>query len=130
MAGYEFPRSLRLLKPGDFRNVFNDARFKAGHPGLLLLAIPNQLPHPRVGLVIAKKNIKLATGRNRVRRLIREAFRLQQANLPSVDIVVLARKAVADMNNEEIFQCLTKLYSRIGQQHANAVAKADSSSAT
>ena len=43
---------------------------------------------PRLGLVIAKRFLPLAVQRNRVKRLIREQFRLAQTDLPPVDIIV------------------------------------------
>nr|WP_315984226.1 ribonuclease P protein component [Aliamphritea spongicola] len=38
--------------------------------------------------------MRLAVNRNRVRRIIRESFRLEQQQLPNVDIVILARKGL------------------------------------
>ncbi len=90
MSGFEFPRSSRLLNAGDYRTVFNGAQLKVSDRHLLMLATPNQLSHSRVGLVIAKKNVRLAVQRNRVKRIIRESFRLQDAGFPNLDIVVLA----------------------------------------
>lgn len=42
----------------------------------------------RLGLVIAKKLCRAAVGRNRVKRLAREAFRLQRDGLPPVDLIL------------------------------------------
>ncbi|OZG73236.1 ribonuclease P protein component [Hahella sp. CCB-MM4] len=117
MSTYEFPRSLRLLKPGDFRNVFEQAEYKAGHPALLLLARSNQCNCPRLGLVIAKRNVKLSTGRNRVKRIIRDRFRLQQHQLPPIDIVVIARRPLADIDNAELHQCMVKLLAKLSRQY-------------
>ncbi|WP_083921154.1 ribonuclease P protein component [Hahella ganghwensis] len=117
MSTYEFPRSLRLLRPGDFRNVFEQAEYKAGHPALLLLARSNQCNHARLGLVIAKRNIKFATGRNRVKRIIREQFRLKQYQLPAIDIVVIARRPLADIDNAELHQCMVKLLAKLSRQY-------------
>jgi ribonuclease P protein component len=56
------------------------------------LAIESHHEHPRLGLAIAKKNIRKAVTRNLIKRAIRENFRLQQHQLPCIDIVVLARR--------------------------------------
>ena len=50
-------------------------------------------------MVIAKKNVSKAFHRNRIKRLIRNSFRNTARNLPSLDIVVLARKNVSELDN-------------------------------
>jgi ribonuclease P protein component len=87
---HAFPRSHRILRKADF-----DAAFRDGHgasDGLLkVVARRTDLPHPRLGLAVGK-----ATGdavrRNRVKRLLREAFRLRRADLPAgFDLVVVPK---------------------------------------
>lgn len=68
---------------------------------------------PRVGLVIAKKNVRLAVQRNRVKRIIRETFRHRQHELAPIDIVVLVRKGIDELSNEELHQSFHGLWSRI-----------------
>ena len=112
MTGFEFPRCSRLLNAGDYRTVFNGAKLKVSDRHLLILATPNQLPHPRLGLVIAKKNVRLAVQRNRVKRIIRESFR-QQGSLPGLDIVVLARKGMGDLDNAELHRLIEQSWQRL-----------------
>jgi ribonuclease P protein component len=114
MTGFEFPRSSRLLNAGDYRTVFNGAQLKVSDRNLLILATPNQLPYPRVGLVIAKKNVRLAVQRNRVKRIIRESFRLQYS-LPNLDIVVLARKGMGDLDNPALRRLIEQSWQRLGK---------------
>jgi ribonuclease P protein component len=61
-----------------------------------VLATNNPLPHPRLGLAIAKKAIKKAVARNRIKRTVRESFRLQKQQIVNIDIVVLARGDAAN----------------------------------
>ncbi len=82
---------------------------------MLLLARENQLSHPRLGLVIGKKSAKLAVQRNRLKRIIRESFRHAQDALAGWDIVVVARKGLADPDNAELFQQFEKLWKRIAR---------------
>lgn len=56
-----------------------------------MLAAENNLSHPRLGLAIAKKSIKTAVARNRIKRTARESFRLQRQHISNIDIVVMAR---------------------------------------
>jgi ribonuclease P protein component len=113
MTDFAFPRCSRLLNAGDYRQVFNDARIKVSDKHLLILARPNQLPHPRLGLIIAKKNVRLAVHRNRVKRIMRDSFRLQSSALPHLDIVVLARKGLGDLDNRTLHQLLETSWKRL-----------------
>ncbi|WP_031434364.1 ribonuclease P protein component [Methylomarinum vadi] len=92
---HSFPVQLRLRTPADYKKVFaNPAR--STDKFFTLLAIRNDLDHPRLGLAIAKKNIKKAVTRNLIKRTARESFRLRQQKLINIDIVVLARRDAAD----------------------------------
>ena len=85
-----FPAALRLRKTSDFDRVFGRRRSAAD--GLLIVyGCENGLPHPRLGLVVSRK-VGGAVRRNRWKRLIREAFRLAQRELPAgLDLVVIPR---------------------------------------
>lgn len=52
------------------------------------MSYPNELGHARLGMVIGKRQFKRAIDRNRMRRIIRETFRLYSPDLPAVDVVV------------------------------------------
>lgn len=60
-----------------------------------IYAIRNTLGHARVGLVVSKKVSKKAVIRNRIKRQVRESFRLQQNNFGSIDFVVVAKAPLA-----------------------------------
>ena len=55
----------------------------------------------RLGVIVAKKNVGKATQRNRIKRLIREAFRTRKADINHTDIVVMARKGLQFLENSE-----------------------------
>lgn len=57
--------------------------------------MPNQLAHPRLGLIVAGKVVRRAVGRNRVKRLLREVFRARQQELAGLDLVVRLRRPPA-----------------------------------
>jgi len=122
MTDFAFLRGSRLLNAGDYRTVFNGAKVKVSDKHLLILACPNQLSRPRVGLVIAKKHVRLANQRNRIKRLIRESFRLQQHELPDLDIVVLARPGLGTLDNPALQQLLRDSWKRLKKYHARHLA--------
>ena len=106
MGLYAFTRNDRLLSAGDFRRVFDGVEARASHRHLLILATPNNLDHHRLGLVISKKNVRLAVSRNRVKRLIRESFRHQPKPEQGLDIIVLARKGLDQLDNQNLSSIL------------------------
>jgi len=70
----------------------------------------------RLGLAIGKKNCRNATGRNRLKRIIRESFRAEQGNLPGIDIVVLNQPAATHANNKALFLSLQSHWLQCGRQ--------------
>jgi ribonuclease P protein component len=113
MTSFGFPRCVRLLNSRDYQQVFNDAKVRVSDKHLLILARPNQLSHPRVGLVIAKKTIRLATQRNRVKRIIRDSFRLTSHQLPPMDIVVLSRRGLGELDNGSLHELFSRSWIRL-----------------
>jgi ribonuclease P protein component len=111
--GYAFSKSMRLLNSNDFQSVFNDAPLRTSHQHFLFLARRNQLNLPRLGLVIAKKHIRLAVDRNRMKRLIRETFRAKQQQLAGIDVIVLARKGMNDVANAVLIEQLNGQWQRL-----------------
>lgn len=119
-----FQKSLRLLNASDYQAVFNDARFKASHQHLLILSRPNTAPisdgTPRLGLVIAKKHIRLAVQRNRIKRILRETFRHHQQDLGGIDAVVLARRGLDQLDSAQLHTLFNKQWARIIKKAAQA----------
>lgn len=110
---FSFSRDIRLCSAADFKQVFDKTDIKVSSPQLLILAKDNGLQHPRLGLVVAKKNIRTATGRNRAKRHIRETFRLRQNELGGLDIVVLVRRGFGELEDSELNRMLAKQWSRL-----------------
>ncbi|WP_086109901.1 ribonuclease P protein component [Xenorhabdus vietnamensis] len=111
MVKLAFPRELRLLTPEHFTYVFQQPQ-RASSAEITVLGRLNELGHPRIGLTVAKKNVKRAHERNRIKRLARESFRLNQHKLPSMDFVILVRKGIAELDNRQLTEALGKLWRR------------------
>lgn len=73
-----------------------------------VLSRRNDSDTARLGLAISRKHCRLATGRNRLKRVIRESFRQHLATLTGLDVVVLAQSAAADADNRALFDSLAK----------------------
>jgi ribonuclease P protein component len=104
-----------LHQPAEFREVkrrgkkFADAFFS-------LSVLANHETYPRLGLSIATRTFGTAVARNRVKRLIRESFRLNQHSLPPVDVTVYAREAARQAKPSELRASLEKLFKSITER--------------
>lgn len=90
-------RQFRLTKEAEFRRLRNQGRSWA-NPLVVLYALPNEKGVTRVGVSVSKR-IGGAVVRNRVRRLIKEAFRLRPDTVKQGwDVLFIARKPIAAAN--------------------------------
>jgi ribonuclease P protein component len=104
---YGFPRTRRLSSAADFQRVFEQP-CKSADQYLTVLARTNGRDYPRLGLAIARRQIRNAADRNRIKRIIRESFRLRQSLLGGIDFVVMARSAAIQADHETLRRSLHK----------------------
>lgn len=96
-----FPPESRLRKSAEFQRMRN-ASLKIHTRNFLIVLEPSDGPQSRIGITVSTKIDKRATERNRIKRLVREVFRTHRLLLKQFfDIVVIARKNVADFSLEE-----------------------------
>ena len=115
-----FKRQQRLLNAADYTGVFDHVDAKVSHPSYLLLArrVPAS-PSARLGLIAAKKHLKLAVQRNRFKRIARESFRHNQHALQGIELILMARSGAAQASAAELRaafdQAWPRLVKRLGQ---------------
>ena len=111
-----FAKSDRLLKRRDFVSLSKSGK-KAHSRHFLVLYRPGEKARTRLGVTVTRKVAK-ATGRNRIKRLVREAFRHRRPFLDGCwDINVVAKQAAADVRAFEAFQELQAVFDRIDRPY-------------
>ena len=111
-----FGKAKRLLNAKEYSRVFDGTEAKASHKRLLLLAKRNNSSRHRLGLVIARKNVRLAVERNRIKRVAREFFRTLQGEEPGMDVVLLARHGMDQLDNAELSTILRQQWQVLGRR--------------
>lgn len=117
-ARFPFSRSSRLVKAGDYSRVFNN-NVRVGDDCFTVLIGKAESQQARIGFAIAKKQIKKAVDRNRIKRQIRESFRLNQVQLPNHDVVVMVRPKILSLNHQQIQQRLLKHWRTVANKCEN-----------
>jgi ribonuclease P protein component len=113
MIDFRFTRQQRLLNADDFQRVFDKTQIKASSRELLVLAATNKLGRSRIGFIIAKKNIRTAVHRNRIKRVIREHFRQHCDEIIAADLIIMARKGFDKRSNSEISAAFNDVWNKL-----------------
>jgi ribonuclease P protein component len=104
-----------LHQPAEFRAVRQRGR-KSADAYFSLSVLANDQNTPRLGLAIATRTFGTAVARNRIKRLARESFRLNQHNLPPVDVTVSARDAARLAEPKDLRLSLERHWKNITQR--------------
>lgn len=111
-----FPKSIRLLNAKDYSDVFSSVDIKLSTQYFLCLARKQSKQTPRLGIIVAKKNVRLAVNRNRIKRLLRESFRTHKREIPEFDIVMLAKHSSNTADPEKISKELQYVWRKLKQR--------------
>ncbi len=113
---YCLPRSARLTSP-QYRAVFDAGRSIAGRY-IVIWSKPAEGTERRacrVGVVTSKRALHTAVERNRARRLMREAFRLNRHVLrDGVDLILIARARIVDAGGRAVAEDFLAVCRRVG----------------
>ncbi len=105
------PHPERLKKSWEFLRVYQKGK-KYWNPHFVIYLYQRELSQPRLGITASKK-VGNSVTRNRVKRLIREAYRMLKFELlPYFDIVVVSRKAAAGLSGQQAQESLHQLFCR------------------
>jgi ribonuclease P protein component len=110
------PSAARLRRRREFLLVQQRGR-KLYSGDVIVLALDSGGKRPRIGITVSSK-IANAVARNRVKRWVREAFRALQAELPAVDLVVVARRGAPQMGLDGARRALAAVRARLGEAGA------------
>lgn len=110
-----FTRQQRILKSTEFDAVYARRRRVVDDCFAVNFA-PNELGHARLGLSIGAKAVGNAVARNRVKRAVREAFRLVAKELAGVDLVVGARNGAKTAHNARLRESLDGLWKQVREK--------------
>ena len=108
-SDYGFPRAARLLSAGDYSQVFKQNKRYSDDYWTILVRRDDSRP-TRLGLAIAKKRAKRAVDRNKLKRVVREAFRYQQSTLAGLEMVVMNRDAATKASTAELRASIDALF--------------------
>lgn len=111
------PAQRRLRRKSDFDAAYARGR-RLGDGFFTVIALRNECGAPRLGLAVAVRAAGGAVPRNRLRRLIRESFRLHQDALPPLDLVVSARAPARNAAPDALRTSLAALWGKAAEVRA------------
>jgi ribonuclease P protein component len=117
----KFSRQSRLLRPEQFRSVFQQP-IRSSDEYFRIMARTNDLNQHRLGMAVSRKACSKAVGRNRIKRVVRENFRcrmLGQAMEMALDIVVLPTPLAASQSNKTLDESLSNHWQKLTRKAGN-----------
>ena len=111
---YFFLKQNRIRKKKDFKEVYSFKK-KIYTQNFIVYFKTNKLNIYRLGISVKKTIVKNATDRNRIKRLIREEFRINKNRFKQpIDIIFVVRGDCSNKKNQEIYEELKPIWNRFG----------------
>jgi len=117
----KFSRQSRLLKPEQFKSVFQQP-IRSSDEYFRIMARTNDLTQHRLGMAVSRKACAKAVGRNRIKRVVRESFRCRMLGMTTdrtMDIVVLPTAQAAGQSNKTLDESLAIHWQKLTQKAAS-----------
>ena len=116
MTGHHFKKSARILKRTEFVTLSkNGQKLKSEH--FIAAVGPGGSETTRLGITVTKKT-GCAVIRNRIKRFIREYFRLNRHRFTGKwDINIIARKNVFAVSSKQAFSSLEKIFGDLAKRN-------------
>jgi ribonuclease P protein component len=114
-----FPAHKRLRRKSEFDAAYARGR-RFGNGFFAVTASTNDKQGARLGMAVAVRTAGNAVERNRIRRIVRESFRLHQHALPAVDLVVNAKPKARGAPAAELHASLAGLWKKVNEQCASS----------
>ena len=109
---FSFKKEDRILKRSEFLELTKSGR-KLQNDCVIAFFAPGRYDRPRLGITVTRK-VGSAAQRNRIKRLVREYFRLNRQHLKqNWDINIVAKQKAADLSSEKVFSALQDLFEKI-----------------
>lgn len=106
---FSFSKKFKLFKFSHFDLIFRKNK-KIVFKELIIFWMKNKFKYPRIGIFLSRNIIRKSYQRNRIKRLIREFFRLNKRKISFVDLIILPKKEIIYLNNKKINNRLRILF--------------------
>ncbi len=111
---YRLRGSYRLKRSVEFRTVFGRHKKVQNRLFRILVHYKDQ-PTARLGIIVSKRVSRRAVDRNRIKRQVRECFRINRKTLRKANLVIVANKGCASATNAELQNALSQLFKRLNK---------------
>jgi ribonuclease P protein component len=121
-------RAAKLRNSSEFRIVYESGK---RYDGRLMTAFVqrNDCEHHRLGITASRKVSRAAVGRNRLKRLLRETFRLSSTSLQELssryDWVLNAKRSLLEVKLSVVLEDFQGIVARLARDEQAAEVKAD-----
>ena len=101
----------RLRRRKDFARVFSGGT-RLNARVVTVVVRSNVMNHPRLGLAVARRTVRRAVARHRLKRQIRESFRHHAERLGGLDVVVVVNPGAEKMDSKRFGELAARQWER------------------